>query len=186
MVGARSTLLRLPALTGRYANFRDSRAFARDIRAALRLSRLCRVRFHSMIFPRYSVPKSAITSEPMLLRLITLISAVRSCREIRLRASANCRPEVIDMQLAEAQCGKNQGNESTAKGKTRKARDMNYKVIGFRKGKKVGPLRDHTGKVMVFTTRKEAETAAGIESMQIENLGIGCKIIQVKAKAGKK
>jgi hypothetical protein len=56
----------------------------------------------------------------------------------------------------------------------------------FKNGKKVGLLKDHTRKVMVFTTRKEAETAAGIESMQIENLGIDCKIVRIKPRAGKK
>jgi len=90
------------------------------------------------------------------------------------------------MRLADAHFEKNQGNESTAKSEAQEGGNVSYKVIGFKNGKKVGYLKDHTGRVMVFTTRKEAETAAGIESMQIENLGIGCKIIQVKAKAGKK
>jgi hypothetical protein len=90
------------------------------------------------------------------------------------------------MQLEDAQFGKNQGNESTAKSEAEEHRDVRYKIIGFKNGKKVGFLRDHTGTVMVFTTRKEAETAAGIESMQMENLGIDCKIVRVKPRAGKK
>ena len=61
---------------------------------------------------------------------------------------------------------------------------MSYLVVGFENGKKVGALKDHTGKVIVFQTRLEAETAAGIESMQIENLGIECKIVRIKSKAG--
>jgi len=64
--------------------------------------RLRSVRFHSVLSPRGCVPNTLITSEPVLLRLITLISAVRPCREIRLRASAHYRLEVIDMQFWDA------------------------------------------------------------------------------------
>ena len=63
---------------------------------------------------------------------------------------------------------------------------MSYKVLGFKNGKKVGLLRDHTEKVMVFRTRKGAETTAAIEATQIENLGIDCKIVRIKPKVSKK
>ena len=35
---------------------------------------------------------------------------------------------------------------------------MSYKVIGSKNGKRIGFLKDHTGKVMAFRTKIEAET----------------------------
>ena len=88
------------------------------------------------------------------------------------------------MRSRDAQCWKNRSNESTANSATWGGENVCYKIVGYKNGKKLGSMRDHTGKVLVFRTKLEAETTANIESLQIENIGVKTKVVRIKSKAG--
>lgn len=163
--------------------------------------RIALLRFHTVVFPLCSVPGTAISSGNELLRLITLISAGQALpgnqvKSLRLLPSgADCYAVQGRKQRREKPCGESFANKPTGgddmEGLNRPQPTLNqvepvYKVVGYENGKRVGFLKDHTGKVMVFGTRKEAETTANIESIQIENLDIEYKIVRAKRKAGKK
>ena len=63
---------------------------------------------------------------------------------------------------------------------------MNYKIIGYRKRRKLGSLKDHKGEVFVFRTKEEAITTANIESTQMENIGVQFKVVPTKLKIPKR
>ena len=57
---------------------------------------------------------------------------------------------------------------------------MRYKLVGFKGKRKLGPLRDHKGEILVFQTEESAITTAQIESMQIENIGVRFEVVPIK------
>jgi len=66
--------------------------------------------------------------------------------------------------------------------KLKEVKGMTYKLVGYKKGRKLGSYKDDNGKVVVFKTKQEAITAANIESLQFENIGIEIKVVQIKSK----
>jgi len=182
-------LLAVPRLVGpaiKHTGCHKAGQFTHGICSAYGPSVLCAVRFHSVLFPQYSVPNTAITSEPVLLRLITLISAVRVLTGNQVKSLRSLPSGGDCLRLRDAQCRKNRLNESTANGTTRGGESVSYKIVAYKNGKKIGSMRDHTGKVMVFKTKQEAETTKGIESLQIESVGLNLEIVQIRQKAGKR
>ena len=53
---------------------------------------------------------------------------------------------------------------------------MVYVIVAYKKGKKLGQLKDWKGRIMKFMTKKEAITTAHIESQQMENRGLKLKV----------
>lgn len=59
---------------------------------------------------------------------------------------------------------------------------MPYRIDAYRNKKKVGTLRDNSGKILILDTRKEAVTTAHLESQQMESEGITYKIVKARKK----
>jgi len=57
---------------------------------------------------------------------------------------------------------------------------MRYKLIGFKGKRKLGPLRDHKGEILVFLTEEAAITTAQTESMQMENTGVRFEVVPIE------
>ncbi len=61
-----------------------------------------------------------------------------------------------------------------------------FKVIAFRKGKKLGSLRDVKGRVMLFKSKISASTTARMEGSQMEGIGINFKVVPTIMKKKKR
>jgi len=154
-VDARLTMLRVIDTAGEYTASGGTGHFANRFLGKNGCGALCPARFHSLLFPQFS-GETAPATKTLLLRLITLISA--------LRALAGNQVKSLRSMIFGSGCyavkersmhGKNRRNESSACGKSPGDDNMSY-IGGHESGKKIGSMRGHTREAVALEREQEA------------------------------